>query len=124
MAAKTLLTARPTTYNGIKMRSRLEARFAATMDLGGRLTWLYEPRAYASTKGQYLPDFQVTELDGATVDPPWFIEVKPTVEQAFMAMERMVIIWDSEPDATLCIAVPGHLRFFAAGAVDRTWRLP
>jgi hypothetical protein len=61
------IAARATTYRGIEMRSRLEARFAGVLDDLG-VAWRYEPRALASRDGQYLPDF----VSGATV-----IEVKP-----------------------------------------------
>lgn len=110
------LTARPTTYRGIKMRSRLEAKFAALLDETG-LNWSYEPRAYANAKGQYLPDF-LTE----TADGPIFIEVRPTLDRGYLAMNQMPIIWDSEPSATLLIVVPGHASFWAESD-DRTWRI-
>ena len=110
------LTARPTTYNGIKMRSRLEAKFAAVLDTSG-IEWVYEPRAYANAKGQYLPDFQVTRAD-----EPIFIEVRPTVDRGYLAMSQMPIIWDSEPNAALLIVVPGELSFWAE-AEDRVWRI-
>jgi hypothetical protein len=115
-----MFPARPTTYNGIPMRSRLEARFAADMDRQSAV-WVYEPRAYASPDGQYLPDFQILEYGGKAVQPPLFFEVRPTVERAYLAMERMAIIWASEPTADLCIAVPGQLCFYATGD-ERVWR--
>ena len=49
---------RPTVYRGVQMRSRLEARYAAAMDYLG-WEWIYEPGAFASQDGQYLPDFKV-----------------------------------------------------------------
>lgn len=52
------LVARPTTYNGIEMRSRLEARVAAYLDRHG-VEWRYEPRAFGAKHGQYLPDFEL-----------------------------------------------------------------
>ena len=70
--------------------------------------WAYEPRAYANEAGQYLPDFEIKRLPGHT----WFIEVKPTERSAVAATERMEIIWDSEPGATLSV-------FFL---VDDDWR--
>jgi len=92
-------TARPTTYRGIQMRSRLEATFAAALDETG-LAWTYEPRAYAGRTGQYLPDFEVRLANGR----PLFIEVKPTVELAFKWMPRMLVIRESVPDVDLMIA--------------------
>ena len=104
--------ARPTTYKGIEMRSRLEATYAASLDAEGEC-WSYEPRAYADDRGQYLPDFEV--VYGAT---RLFIEVRPTVTKALEAMGRMEIIWSSEPTAFLMIDVPGKLTFFRAPSSD------
>lgn len=54
------ILARPTTYNGIKMRSRLEAGFAQWLDRM-QLPWVYEPECFADQEyGQWLPDFAVT----------------------------------------------------------------
>lgn len=99
--------ARPTTYRGIEMRSRLEAKFAAYLDDQGYL-WHYEPRAYAGNGGQYLPDFEI-----ATVPDRTFVEVRPTLERAYLAMTQMQVIWESEPGALLVIAVSGG-PFFSA----------
>lgn len=91
------LQARPTTYRGIEMRSRLEARFAAGLDsLDAK--WTYEPRAFADSHAQYLPDFQVGYQT--------FIEVKPTVEHAIEALDKGDIIFASEPCATFAVASP------------------
>lgn len=86
MTAPRQWKARPTTYNGVKMRSRLEARFAAWMD-SQSWEWVYEPECFASDQGQYLPDFEVLAptpqvwMDDGIKD--WggrlFIEVKPTL---------------------------------------------
>lgn len=70
--------ARPTVYKGVKMRSRLEAGFAAWLD-ESRFTWEYEPCAFATEDGQYLPDFRLTDVtiswsaEPATI----YVEVKP-----------------------------------------------
>lgn len=117
-------TARPTTYKGIQMRSRLEARFAAKLD-GDKCRWAYEPRAFANARGQYLPDFQLFGAEDWTIRMLCFIEVRPTIERAYLAMDRMAIIWDSEPDAALQIHVPDlSLFFFAVPSVERgKWRV-
>ena len=119
-----MIAARPTTYNGIPMRSRLEARYAAQLDDEGR-HWTYEPRAFANQAGQYLPDFQVEPED----DDPWpatmFVEVRPTVDGAFRAMTQMPIIWDSLPDAVLMIVIPDQgLYWWSSGHLkDGRWRI-
>lgn len=96
-----MIQARPTTYKGIHMRSRLEARVAAIMDSWTDTTWVYEPRAFANELGQYLPDFRVDGMPQAM-----YVEVKPTLESAYRVMPRMQIIWDSDPKAWLCLIVP------------------
>jgi len=92
--------ARPTTYKGIRMRSRLEATMAAQLDRAG-WRWDYEPRAYASEEGQWLPDFEVT---GPVVRH--FLEVKPTKDAAVAAVDRVRVIFASEPDVTVGIMWP------------------
>lgn len=96
--------ARPTTYRGIQMRSRLEARVAAWFDSRPDEwgEWEYEPRAFGGQRGQYLPDFA-----WPTMRPPSYIEVKPTTELGMPVLGRMEIILESEPAATLMVMVPG-----------------
>lgn len=103
------IAARPTTYNGIAMRSRLEAAFAAFLDRHG-FAWQYEPRAFASAAGQYLPDFQISDvLPGMAVA---YVDVKGTLggSQAEVGvatralLDRMNTIRASEPTALLGIA--------------------
>jgi hypothetical protein len=51
------VTAIPTTYRGVKMRSRLEARWAGVFDAAG-LVWQYEPEGIPVGRlGFYRPDF-------------------------------------------------------------------
>lgn len=98
------LAARPTTYNGIAMRSRLEARFAAFLDRAG-FAWEYEPRAFASERGQYLPDFRVISADGGR---DLYVEVKgaePSDDEAARLMRRMEIIFASLPEVSLGVVV-------------------
>lgn len=114
------IPARPTTYRGIRMRSRLEARVAASLDSVMPGAWEYEPQAFANERGQYLPDFRVTVPSGH-----YYLEVKPTLERALLAMERMQIIWDSEPGATLLVLMtPDGVEGMSlrADGNDRTWR--
>jgi hypothetical protein len=75
------LTARPTTYCGEHMRSRLEAAWAEQFDAFG-WTWEYEPQAFASEQGQYLPDFR---LSIPHVPLPVYAEVKPG---AYLTLEH------------------------------------
>lgn len=62
-----------THYKGYRFRSRLEARWAVFFD-HLRLSWEYEPEGFDLGDGVwYLPDFKVTERNGATT---WY-EIKP-----------------------------------------------
>jgi hypothetical protein len=104
------LAARSTVYKGIKMRSRLEAGFAAWLD-DAEFSWTYEPRCYASEEGQYLPDFL---LNGASIlgfkdeYQPVFVEVKPEVNKILInELNRNArIIRSSEPKAVVVLAQP------------------
>lgn len=78
----------PTTYNGIQMRSRLEARWAAFFDLMG-WKWAYEQCDFRG----WIPDFELT-LDGLTL----FVEVKPYREPSADEIRTML---GSVRDATL-----------------------
>lgn len=100
MIQRTPLDARPTTYKGIRMRSRTEARFAARLDAMG-LTWEYEPHCFADETQQYLPDFLVIDRAARI-----YIEVKGAYPDDVEAIqERMEVIWASEPAAALVLAI-------------------
>lgn len=113
------LRARPTIYAGIKMRSRLEASFAAILDRY-QLQWEYEPMCYASPRGQYLPDFRVHSLfapygpECDVRDVPCFIEVKPYVEDERILQRRMEIIWATEPRAELMLVFGDDREMYVA----------
>jgi hypothetical protein len=100
------LRARPTIYNGIPMRSRLEARVAAWLDSLG-VRWQYEPNAFADATRQYLPDFELVgspyhERHGIRA----FLEVKGALDyDSYSAeQERMKTILGSCPRALLMLA--------------------
>lgn len=62
----------PTTYKGVRFKSRTEARWAVFFDLC-LLTWDYEPEGFKLSTGEtYLPDFFLPEMR-------LWIEVKPDV---------------------------------------------
>jgi len=59
-----------TLYQGVRFRSRLEARWAVFYDNIG-MPWVYEPEGYMLKDGLcYLPDFYLPKLKA-------FIEIKP-----------------------------------------------
>lgn len=103
-----LLKARPTTYNGIAMRSRLEARYAAWLD-ARKYRWEYEPMCFANEHGQYLPDFvihDVTFLTPKLVDV--YVEVKPIAmsnDRLDDLIRRQEAIWATHPHAVIVIEV-------------------
>ena len=94
----TIYPARPTIYNGVQMRSRMEAAFAQHLDHKG-VEWEYEPTAFASTVGQYLPDFKVTFENGRTL----WAELKRDMDAAAEARSRMEIIQSTYPEARLAV---------------------
>ncbi len=95
------LWGRPTTYKGIKMRSRTEATYAARLDNAG-ITWQYEPQCFADETRQYLPDFRILDRDVVV-----YIEVKGALplSEVGAVQHRMEVIWASEPKAMLVIAI-------------------
>ena len=120
------IKARPTTYEGIKMRSRLEADYAGWMDRRGR-PWEYEPTCFGSRDGQWLPDFQTRHLDpdgqagtyvelksahlaGQFSDEKWL----DTVNRIDGYLSKMTVAWQTKPDALL------ELIFWEFGADDAT----
>jgi hypothetical protein len=94
------IKARPTIYKGIRMRSRLEASYAQYLDSHG-VPWEYEPMAFASELGQYLPDFAKWPDDP---NRRMFVEVKPSALVVDEVLERMHIILASEPEVGLQIS--------------------
>jgi hypothetical protein len=97
---------RQTIYNGIPMRSRLEARVAAWLDSMG-LVWTYEPHAFASRDGQYLPDFEIDTSNAGHLGRRLFLEVKGklSLDEYFALQERIAaIVSASEPRAFVALA--------------------
>jgi hypothetical protein len=106
------IKARPTLYKGVRMRSRLEADYAAHLDHAG-YAWKYEPECFASPDGQWLPDFRVTWPGGDPAQES-FIELKPAgrldadwgspgPESIDGHLTRMTIAWASKPEAELIL---------------------
>lgn len=69
------IEATPTTYNGVRFRSRLEARWAVFWDELG-VKWEYEPQTFKFLDGkQYTPDFWIVDL-------ALWVEIKPSAKIA------------------------------------------
>jgi hypothetical protein len=112
--SRPVIPARPTTYKGIKMRSRLEADYASALDRDGE-TWEYEPQCFGGPDGQWLPDFRVG-LEGSLVEikPAYLLEwdtkeIFGVYDRVDKILQRMTVAWLSEPDAIL------NLIFWAYG---------
>lgn len=116
--------ARPTVYNGVHMRSRLEAYAAQVFDQAGQ-AWLYEPRCFANETGQYLPDFFLPNPPEARVGSGDYVEVKPSSfhaahrdslsASADSLQRRMEIIYASDPRAVLIIWFPELRESYVSG---------
>jgi hypothetical protein len=100
---------RPTYYRGCLMRSRIEGQSAAALDAEG-IGWKYEPHAYGSRQGQYLPDFQL-ERPPRLANRPWFLEIKGARWDRRAARDHMGIIKETWPDAVLLIMGPGEFHY-------------
>lgn len=102
------LRARPTLWNGVMLRSRLEAGFAQWADSLG-LGPEYEPLAFAGISGQYLPDFLLRGVtvegvaDRPFMDATLWVEIKP-VMPSMDEFARVEIIHESDPSAILAVA--------------------
>lgn len=106
MSAETpILRARPTLYNGIAMRSRLEARYAAWLDRE-HIRWEYEPECFATSTGQYLPDFRLHDIIIFGSPRVLYIDTKPTAADTAATLTRMQIIHRSHSDAWLGVETP------------------
>lgn len=108
------IDADPTTYQGVDMRSKLEASFASYLDELG-VEWVYEPEIFGPRGSGYLPDFLIRDGRGRC-----YVEVKPTIEQAEAAKARMLVIWETRPESTLLVVSGEQSRFYAA-VYGRPW---
>lgn len=124
----TNLQARPTIYNGVQMRSRLEAGFAAWLDRWD-VNWTYEPQVFANATGQYLPDFKIDRIRVLGCDSTLYVEVKPGTfnvrnEEEWLT-SREDIIRTSHKNAHFVVAVgpegsrPSELHIMVYGTVRR-----
>jgi hypothetical protein len=108
----------PTHYDGIKFRSRAEARWAVFFKTLG-IKYHYEPEGFVLPSGPYLPDFHIPHLD-------CYIEIKgaePTSQDIDKASElatatgkKVYVFWGPlvAPDfAGECAHV-----YFPGGGVD------
>lgn len=120
--------ARPTIYKGIQMRSRLEAGYAAWLDLWG-FDWEYEPQAFASEKGQYLPDFLLKDvvqlMSGRLRTTNVYVDVKSSGWQGDREVlaQRMALIWSSvdRHENELMLEIPGQPPMVVIPTGEHRW---
>lgn len=98
-----------TEYNGVRFRSRLEARWALFFDALG-LRWEYEAEAFELSDGtRYLPDFFLPEFAGGV-----YVEIKPAgdafVKARAFAKECGRPVW-------LCAGEPDYRVTYLAGGM-------
>lgn len=103
MSANTI--AITTHYAGHRFRSRLEARWAVTLDRLG-IPWRYEPEGYELPSGRYLPDFWLPGFRSEAWGGTW-LEIKgarPTERESQLARELaaatnadVLIAWGGVP---------------------------
>lgn len=119
MSSQPRIPARPTTYKGVQMRSRLEAGFAQWLDKHD-VVWEYEPQAFAGEAGQYLPDFRLDQINVMGNVATVYAEIKPylDIEVWIDLTNRMPIIWQSEPEATLVLVVEHNTSWRPAATGD------
>lgn len=88
----------PTTYNGIKMRSRLEASFAQALDSFG-IEWVYEAEGFDIDGVWYLPDFWIPKFKA-------FVEVKGVLDDSVEKPRRLSGLIG---DRRVFLATPEHV---------------
>lgn len=88
------IRAKPTVYQGVEFRSRLEARWAVFFDACG-ISWNYEPRWIELDEGPYLPDFILPELR-------LVVEVKPGFQkEALVRLGKSVYVLNDNGEAAI-----------------------
>jgi hypothetical protein len=106
------------------MRSRTEARYAAAMDYMGS-EWEYEPQAFASVDGQYLPDFRVDGRVWIEIKGPPIFTADATADVAERTIlglwNRMAIILESLPEASLLLFLDGDGLLCRRRGIDARW---
>ena len=94
MTAATAIRGYPTTYRGTRFSSRLEAKWAAWMDLVG-WRWVYEP---FDVEG-WIPDFLVQTAR------PFLVEVGPvSTPEEFLSKAAKPLLYPSRPTLILGIS--------------------
>ncbi len=107
----------PTTYKGVRFKSRTEARWAVFFDLCN-LLWDYEPEGFDLAVGfYYLPDFKLPEME-------LWVEVKSEKPLSRDAWLKAISLADeTEQDCLVVQGQPrhrGHLHLDSEGGECRS----
>lgn len=100
-----MINAIATEYEGIRFRSRTEARWAVLLDYIG-VPWRYEHEGFELRSGRYLPDFWLPTVGGGT-----WLEIKgedPTETERLLCCELAEM---TKHDVFLAIGLEGMLSF-------------
>jgi hypothetical protein len=100
-----------TNYNGIKYRSRTEARWAMLFDLAG-IGFQYEPEGYELHSGRYVPDFWLDQWDcffevkpqNVIIEAGYYCDERSKAEDLAMATESDVVFGCGNPHVMLQLA--------------------
>ncbi len=127
--------AHPTTYAGVRFRSRLEARWAAFFYLA-QWAWQYEPIDLAG----WSPDFHVqtpssalyvevkpyTEIDAFHAHPAWsMIEGAYAIRPAVFGLSPVVTLWTADGrDQSVPARLPAWDRLWKEAGTLTQWRRP
>lgn len=87
-----------TIYNGIRFRSRLEARWAIFMDALG-VKWEYEPEGFTDGTLCYLPDFWLPDLE-------CYLEIKPTTPSEEEIKKAWIAVMATEKNLAFIVGRP------------------
>lgn len=100
------IKAKPTLYNAINFRSRLEARWAVFFDNLG-IDYDYEPETFKVPNGdQYTPDFYLPHVYGRDEKKGIFLEIKhgdwsktddKKIESVFKGSDQYIFLMIGEP---------------------------
>ena len=90
---------RPTEYDGMRFRSRLEADYARALDMSGQ-AWEYEPCTFRAGPGRvWVPDFLVngtyTELKNQDL----------SADETAAQLRRIAVAFAAEPGAVVRLVV-------------------
>lgn len=102
-----MIRAIPTVHRSIKMRSKLEASFAAALDQSG-VEWVYEAEGFDIDGVWYLPDFWLPSFRA-------FVEVKGVIDDSVLKPRKLAKALTKRQDGRrVFLALPEHVQQWTA----------